>query len=62
MTLQESTPSKPPPRNRLILEAIDGYEYCFAKKDDAPSLAFLFEEAFNESRLPVAQGIDLFGA
>ena len=53
MTLQEPTPSRSqPPRKQLVLDALDLYRYRFASADDAPALAFLFEEAFNDSGFP----------
>ena len=51
MTLQEKTPSKSP-LERLVLEAVETFTYRFADRDEAPALAFLFEEAFIDSGFP----------
>ena len=51
MTSPENSPSRSP-HERLTLEAINGYEYRFASRDEANELAFLFEQACIESGFP----------
>ena len=48
MTLSEDHPSRSP-RERLVADAVENFEYRFAARDEAPALAFLFEEAFIDS-------------
>lgn len=49
MTLQEQHRSL---RERLVLDAVESFDYRFASRDEAPELAFLFEEAFIDSGFP----------
>ena len=51
MTLQEETPSRSP-RERLVADATDNYEYRFASRSEANEIALLFERFFNESGYP----------
>ena len=51
MTLQEDHPSKSP-RERLVHNAIDNYEYRFASRSEANEIALLFERFFAESGYP----------